>query len=253
MLNLFDSHAHYDDEAFDSDRDEILSSLPQNGVLNIINIGADIVSSRASVKIAEKYAFAYAAVGVHPHDAKNFSEQSEAELKEMAAHKKVVAIGEIGLDYYYDNSPREVQKEVFERQILLAKELSLPIIVHSRDAHQDTLEILKKHKPAGVVHCFSGSVETAKIILDLGMYISLGGPVTYKNAVNPTEVAKFVPDDRLLLETDCPYLAPVPYRGKRNSSLFMHATAEKIASLRGVTPEHIAFLTAENTKKLFNI
>ncbi len=250
---FFDSHAHYDDEAFDADRDQLLSSLLQNNVSNIINIGADMPSSRHSIEIAEKYPFAYAAVGVHPHDAKNFTDSDLDELKVMSAHPKAVAIGEIGLDYHYDNSPREAQKEVFKKQLCLAKELDMPVIIHSREATEDTLSILKEFTPKGVVHCFSGSVETAKTVLDMGMYISLGGPVTYKNAVKTVEVAAFVPIDKLLIETDCPYLAPVPYRGKRNSSLYIHATAEKIAEIKGMTVEELARITLDNTKRLFNI
>jgi len=250
---FFDSHAHYDDEAFDADRDQLLSSLLQNNVSNIINIGADMPSSRRSIEIAEKYPFAYAAVGVHPHDAKNFTDSDLDELKVMSAHPKAVAIGEIGLDYHYDNSPREAQKEVFKKQLCLAKELDMPVIIHSREATEDTLSILKEFTPKGVVHCFSGSVETAKTVLDMGMYISLGGPVTYKNAVKTVEVAAFVPIDKLLIETDCPYLAPVPYRGKRNSSLYIHATAEKIAEIKGMTVEELARITLDNTKRLFNI
>lgn len=250
---FFDSHAHYDDDAFDADRDELLSSLLQNNVSNIINIGADMPSSRRSVQLAEKYEFIYAAVGVHPHDAQSYTSDDEAELAKLCAHPRVVAIGEIGLDYHYDNSPRDIQKEVFKKQLELAKKLRMPVIIHSREATEDTLSILKEFSPRGVVHCFSGSVETAKTVLDMGMYISLGGPVTYKNAVKTVEVAEFVPIDRLLIETDCPYLAPVPYRGKRNSSLFIHATAEKLADIKGISVEELARITAENTKKLFNI
>lgn len=250
---FFDSHAHYDDDAFDADRDELLSSLLQNNVSNIINIGADMPSSRRSVQLAEKYEFMYAAVGVHPHDAQSYTSDNEAELAKLCASPRVVAIGEIGLDYHYDNSPRDIQKEVFKKQLELAKKLRMPVIIHSREATEDTLSILKEFSPRGVVHCFSGSVETAKTVLDMGMYISLGGPVTYKNAVKTVEVAEFVPIDRLLIETDCPYLAPVPYRGKRNSSLFIHATAEKLADIKGISVEELARITAENTKKLFNI
>ena len=250
---FFDSHAHYDDEAFDSDRDEILLSLAQNHVTNVINIGADMQSSRSSVQLAEKYDFMYAAIGVHPHDAKNFTSRDTDELKCMSAHPRVVAIGEIGLDYHYDNSPREAQKEVFIKQLILANQLDMPVIIHTREATADTMEILKNYTPRGVVHCFSGSVETAREVLSMGMYISLGGPVTYKNAAKSVEVAEFVPTDRLLIETDCPYLAPVPYRGKRNSSLFIHATAEKIAEIKGMAVEELARITLDNTKRLFNI
>jgi len=253
---LFDSHAHYDDEAFDNDRDEVLLSLNENGVSNIINIGADMPSSIESVSLAEKYGFIYAAVGVHPHSSEGFSEADVEILYKMTKNKKVVSIGEIGLDYFYDNSPRDEQKKAFIMQMHLAKKANLPVIIHDRDAHSDCLEILKNEgiiDTGGVMHCYSGSIEMAKIILDLGMYISIAGPVTYKNAAKTLDVAKYVPSDRLLIETDCPYLSPVPQRGKRNSSLNLHYTAEKIAEIRGITLEELAKITYDNTKKLFKI
>lgn len=253
---FFDSHAHYNDRAFDGDRDELLTSLPENDITFVLNASDDIESSRTTLNMAEKYAFMYAAVGVHPHNASEFNDETEAELLKLSQNKKVVAIGEIGLDYYYDNSPRDVQKEVFARQIHMAKCARLPIIIHNRDAHADCIEILKsegaKHT-GGVMHCFSGSVETARIVLDMGMYISLAGPVTYKNAARAIDVARIVPDDRLLIETDCPYLSPVPHRGERNSSLFLRHTAEKIAEIRGISIEELARITLENAKRLFRI
>ncbi len=248
---FFDSHAHYDDKAFEGDRDELLASLPEGGISYVVNAGDSLKSSRAAVALAEKYNFLYAAVGFHPHNADEFTDGGGEEISKLAKHPKVVAIGEIGLDYYYDNSPRDIQKEVFVRQIQIAKEAGLPIIVHNREAHRDILEILKDAGVSGVMHCFSGSVETAREALGLGMYISLAGPVTYKNAVRSIEVAKYVPADRLMIETDCPYLSPVPHRGKRNSSLFIGHTAEKVAEIRGVSVEEIANTTLENAKRLF--
>ena len=251
---FFDSHAHYNDDAFSDDRDALLASLPLSGVDTIVNIGDDLEASAASIAIAEKYPFAYAAVGIHPQNAEELDESALSALERMAAHEKVVAIGEIGLDYYYGNDSREVQKNALIRQLALAEKVGLPVIIHDRDAHGDTMDILKSHlKSGGVMHCFSGGVELAREVLRLGMYIALGGVVTYKNAVKTVEVAKMVPPDRLLLETDCPYLSPVPCRGKRNSSLNLRYTAEKIAEIRGTTVEVIAAETSANAKRLFGI
>ena len=250
----FDSHAHYDDSRFDDDRDQALLSLAENGVSNIINIGADLESSKATVALADKYDFVYGAVGVHPHDAKTLDENVLSEIGRLSEHSKVVAIGEIGLDYYYDNSPRDIQRYWFERQMNLAYDLNLPVIIHSRDTTEDTIKICKENKiHGGVIHCFSGSVETAKIFLDLGYYISFAGPVTFKNAKALPDVAKIVPEDRLLIETDSPYMAPEPHRGKRNCSVYVRHVCEKIAELRGVSAEHMAKVTADNAKRLFNI
>ena len=251
---FFDSHAHFDDDRFDGDRDELISSLPSLGIGYVANIGADIDSSRSSVALAGKYPHIYATVGVHPHDAEGMSEDTITELIRLSSNPKVVAIGEIGLDYYYDNSPRDIQKYWFARQMELAKELDLPVVIHSRDATEDTIKICKDHPvKTGVIHCFSGSVETAKIYLDMGYYISFAGPVTFKNATTLTEVAKIVPDDRILIETDSPYLAPVPHRGERNWSYYVKDVAEKLAFLRGVSVERIAELTTGNAKALYSI
>lgn len=253
MENIFDTHAHYDDEAFDEDRDELLKRINQQGVKLIINCGCDEKSSRTALTFAEKYDFVYAAVGIHPE---NIGENYETELsaiREMAKHKKVVAIGEIGLDYYWDASRKELQKEVFAKQIELANELSLPVIIHDREAHGDTLEILKKLRPKGVLHCFSGSVETAKEILSLGMYIGFGGALTFKNARKAVEVAEIVPPDRYLFETDCPYMAPVPMRGKRNESDYIAYVAEKMAEIKGISVQQAIDTATENGKKLFSI
>lgn len=251
--SIFDSHAHFDDEKFNEDRDEILSSLPSKGISGVINCGTNLQTSEFSIELSEKFGFVYAAAGFHPHEVTEFDDASLLEVKRLAQNEKVVAIGEIGLDYYYDFSPREKQIEAFEKQLELAAELSLPVIIHNRDAHADTLEILKKHRPKGVLHCFSGSAEMAQEIIKLGMYIGLGGAVTFKNAKKPLEVAAVVPDELLLIETDCPYMSPVPFRGKRCDSTMIPYTAEKIAEVRGTTAQDILNLTAENAKRLFEI
>ncbi len=251
--NIFDSHAHYDDEQFDTDRNELLVSFKENGISGIICCGVDIETSKFAVELSHKYDFVYSAVGFHPLDNDEYQEGDLDKIKELAKDSKCVAIGEIGLDYHYEKESRENQLILLEKQILLAKELDLPVIIHDRESHEDTLNILKKHKPKGVVHCFSGSVEMAKEVVKLGMYIGLGGAVTFKNAVKPCEVAKFVPEDKLLIETDAPYMTPVPFRGKRCTSLHIPYTAEKIAELRGVTAQEILDLTDKNARNLFGI
>lgn len=253
MVNIFDSHAHYNDEQFDIDRDEMLASFPEAGIVGIINCGTDINSSLESLEMADKYSFVYAACGIHPEEASDISEDTYAKIREMLTHEKCVAVGEIGLDYHYDFVPRNEQLKVFEKQLKMALDLDMPVIIHDREAHGDTLSLLKKYKPKGVLHCFSGSVETAKEVLELGMYIGLGGAVTFKNAVKPVAVAGMVPEDRLLLETDCPYMAPVPMRGKRNNSTYIEYVAQKIAEIRGCDAQYILNIAKENTKRLFNI
>lgn len=254
---LIDSHAHLDDSRFDEDRDEIIKSLKENKIDYIVNIGADFESSLNSIKLAKDHENIYAAVGIHPHDAKTLNEHMYNELKNMAINnEKVVAIGEIGLDYYYDNSPRDIQKYWFERQLELAKELDLPVVIHSRDATQDTFDIIKKCQDGsmrGVLHCYSGSVETMREYLKLGYIISLGGPVTFKKALVPKEVAKEVPLDKLLIETDSPYLTPEPYRGKRNDPTKVYHVAEMIADIRGISIEELAEATSNNAKEFFKI
>lgn len=251
--NIFDSHAHYTDKAFNDDRENMLGSLEESGICGIINCGADIESSVFSVELSKEYDYIYAACGIHPEEADKIPENYIEILRNLAKNEKCVAIGEIGLDYYWRQDTKEKQKELFENQILLAKELDLPIIVHDREAHGDTLEILKKHKPRGVLHCFSGSVETAEEILKLGMYIGLGGALTFKNARKSVEVAEMLPLDRLLLETDCPYMAPVPFRGKRNYSGYIPYIAEKVAEIKDIDPQTVLDVTSENAKKLFKI
>lgn len=253
MHNIFDSHAHYNDEQFDIDRDSLLASLPEAGIVGIINCGTDVKSSLISLEYTRKYDFFYAACGYHPEAANECDDSCLCEIEKMLSDEKCVALGEIGLDYHYDFVSKEIQLSVFEKQLQLAVKHGVPVIVHDREAHADTLSLLKKYNPKGVLHCFSGSVETAREILDLGMYIGLGGAVTFRNAVRPVEVAAFVPEDRLLLETDCPYMAPVPMRGKRNDSTYIPFVAEKIAEIRGCSAEHILEITAENTRRLFGI
>ncbi|NLY42735.1 MAG: TatD family hydrolase [Clostridiaceae bacterium] len=253
---FFDSHAHYDDERFDEDRDTLLKGMPGKGISYILNAASNIDSSKECIRLAEKYDFIYAAVGVHPHDAATLDDNSFQLIAEMAKSPKVVAIGEIGLDYYYDYSPREVQKYWFRKQIQLARELGLPVIIHNRDAHADSLEIVASEDIStvgGVFHCFSGSWEMAKRLLNMGIYISVGGPVTFKNAVKVVEVVKNIPLDRLLIETDCPYLTPVPHRGKRNDSTYIGYVAEKIGEIRGISTEKVAEITLENARRLFKI
>lgn len=251
--NIFDTHAHYDDEQFDSDRSELLASLTGKGISGVISCGVNAESSKANIDLSGKYPFIYAAVGYHGLNTEDLTDDYLDILKGLIKNEKTVAIGEIGLDYHYEKETRDIQLKIFREQIELANEYSLPVIVHDREAHEDTLNILKELKPRGVIHCFTGSVEMAKEIVKIGMYIGLGGAVTFKNAVKPVEVAKFVPADRLLIETDCPYMTPVPHRGKRNDSSLIPYTAEKIAEVRGVTAQEILNLTAENAKELFRI
>ncbi len=247
---IFDSHSHYDDECFSKMGDELFDEL-KSTVCGIVTCGCDEASSKAALSLAEKHDFVYAAVGIHPESIK--SGTTTEQIENLAKHKKCVAIGEAGLDYYWLSNSKEEQIKVFEEMILLAKRLDKPIIVHDRDAHGDTLEILKQHKPKGVVHCFSGSVEMAEEIIKLGLYIGVGGVITFKNAKKLPDVVRIIPDELLLVETDCPYLAPEPYRGKLCHSGMIKLTAEKIAEIRGSTTEDILRLTAKNAKKLFNI
>ena len=251
---LFDTHAHYDDERFDGDREALLASMPEKNVGLIVNPGCDISSSRTAVALAESFDFVYAAVGIHPENCADFVPEQIDTLRQMAKAPKVVAIGEIGLDYYWaENPPKERQMELFRQQVLLAKELGLPVIIHDREAHADTLALLRELHPAGVLHCFSGSVEMAKEVAALGMYLGFTGAITFKNARKAPQAAAVVPDDRLLIETDCPYMAPEPYRGKRCDSSMLPRVAERLAEIRGVTPEEIIASTCRNAKRLFGI
>ncbi len=251
--NIFDTHAHYDDEKFDEDRESLLESMPSKGVVNIINCGCDLQSSLRSMEYTERYDYFYCAVGIHPSNITDASYGELDKIKELYRRDKCVAVGEIGLEYHYDFVPKDLQLDFFEKQLRLANELELPVIVHDREAHEDTMNLLKKYKPKGVVHCFSGSVEMAKEVLKLGMYIGLGGAVTFKNARKPLEVAEYLPSDKLLLETDCPYMSPVPFRGQRNSSDLIAFSAEKIAEVRNTDTQQLINIAAENAHRLFKI
>lgn len=251
--NIFDTHSHYDDERFNEDRAELLNSIHFSGVTSIVTCGCDIETTEFSRSLSEKFDFVYFAAGFHPENLENASLNDLEVIEKLAKHEKCVAIGEIGLDYHWMSSSKEVQKEFFVSQIEIAKKLNLPVIVHDREAHGDTLEILKQTKPAGVVHCFSGSVEMANEIIKLGMYIGLNGVVTFKNARKSLEVVKTIPLEKLVLETDCPYLAPEPHRGKRNDSSYIPYIAEKIADVLDMEPQKILDITSENAKKLYNL
>lgn len=260
MRSIFDTHTHYDDEAFDEDRETLLRTLPEKGICNVVNVGADLKGCYDSVKLAEEYSYIYAAVGIHPGCIEGLPADYLQQLETLLAHPKVVAVGEIGLDYYYkDNAPKDVQMAIFEAQLQLAKKHDLPVIIHDREAHGDTMTLLRKYKPKGVVHCFSGSVEMAKEVVSLGMYIGLGGAVTFKNARHPVEVAASIPLASLVLETDSPYMTPVPFRGKRCDSSLISYTAEKIALARSekegfiITPKEILNATKNNAARLYGI
>lgn len=252
---LIDTHAHLDFDRFDEDREEVIEAAYQEDIQRIINVGADMESSVNSVELAKEYDFIYAAVGVHPHEAKDFSSEDYLKLKELASSPKVLAIGEIGLDYYYDNSPRQKQQEVFKRQLDLAKELDLPVIIHSRDAKEDTLKILKEEAQGlkGVLHCYAYDLTTAQEVINLGFYLAFGGVITFNNAKDLREVVKEVALERILIETDAPYLTPAPHRGKRNEPKYVQEVAKKVAEIKGVSLEEVAEITTKNAKELFNI
>lgn len=251
----FDTHAHYDAEQFDADRDQVLSALPAAGVVLAVDPGCDLPSSRAALALAERYPFLYAAVGYHPENCAPYREEDLDQIRDMARHPKCVAIGEIGLDYYWaENPPRALQQRVFRDQLALAAELALPVIVHDREAHGDSLAAVKEFPAVrGVFHCFSGSAEMAKELVGLGWMISFTGVLTYKNARKALEAAAAVPLDRLMIETDSPYMAPVPCRGQRNDSRNLVYICEKLAELKGVSPGECARITLENGKRFFHI
>ena len=252
---LFDTHAHYDDEAFDADRDQLLTALPDCGVGLVIDPGCDLTSSRRAVELAAAYPHVYAAVGIHPENCGGCTDDDLAALRPLAQQPKVVAIGEIGLDYYWeDNPPRAFQQTVFRKQLALAAELDLPVIVHDREAHGDCLAIIREFPTVtGVFHCFSGSPEMATELLKRGWYLGFDGPITYKNAKRAPEVAAITPLDRMVVETDAPYMAPVPMRGKRNDSRYLPYVIEKLAEWKGVTAEEMTRVTWENGRRLFRI
>ncbi|KFN03663.1 TatD family deoxyribonuclease [Bacillus clarus] len=253
---LFDTHSHLNAEQFEEDLQEVIVRMKEAGVTYTVVVGFDEVTIKKAIELAETYDFIYAAVGWHPVDAIDMTEEHLVWLEELAAHPKVVALGEMGLDYHWDKSPKEIQKEVFRKQIALAKKVKLPIIIHNRDATQDIVDILEEEQAAkvgGIMHCFSGSVEVAKRCIDMNFLISLGGPVTFKNAKKPKEVAMEIPMEKLLIETDCPYLTPHPFRGKRNEPSYVKLVAEEIANLKGISYEEVAQVTTENAKKLFGV
>lgn len=252
---IFDSHAHYDSEQFDADRAELLGSvLPQKGVCGVINMASDFASLEQTIALCEKYDYFYGAVGIHPECAADLPANWLETVESLLSHPKIVAVGEIGLDYYWEDAcPRERQKAVFLAQLELAKKHDMPVVIHDREAHGDMMDILRKYKPKGVVHCFSGSVELARQTVALGMYIGLGGVVTFKNARHSVEVAKDILLDRLLTETDAPYMAPVPFRGKRCDSSMIAYDAAKIAEVRGITAQEVLRAGCENACRLFSI
>lgn len=253
---IFDTHAHYDDEAFDEDRDEVLTSLRKRGVGTVVNVGASMEGSRRSVRLSEEYEFVYSAVGVHPDEVGELREEDMEWMREQLQKPKVVAVGEIGLDYYWDKEGHDLQKKWFLRQLKLAKELKKPVIIHSREAAADTMELLKANyhgEMPMVMHCYSYSPEMAAEYLKMGFYLGIGGVLTFKNAKKLKEVVEIAPIERLLLETDCPYLAPVPNRGKRNDSTNIHYVAEELARLKGMTPEEVIRITEENARRFYRI
>ncbi|KLK98244.1 hydrolase TatD [Bacillus pumilus] len=253
---LFDTHAHLNAEQYKEDLEQVIERAKSEKVEKIVVVGFDRPTITRAMELIEEYDFIYAAIGWHPVDAIDMTDEDLAWIKDLSQHEKVVAIGEMGLDYYWDKSPKDVQKEVFRRQIALAKEVNLPIVIHNRDATEDVVTILKEEGAAevgGIMHCFTGSLETAKVCMDMNFYISFGGPVTFKNAKKPKEVVKEIPSDRLLIETDCPYLTPVPFRGKRNEPSYVKYIAEQIAELREISFEELAELTTKNAKKVFRI
>lgn len=251
---IFETHAHYDDEAFDQDRDQLIKGMPSAGIPLLVNVGASLESSGITRNLTETYPYVYGAIGVHPDHVDILDEAGIVWLRQQASLPKIVAIGEIGLDYYWDNTPRELQKYWFGRQLELAGETGLPVIIHSREAAQDTMRIVKEHQAGaigGVVHCYSYSVEQAREYMDMGFYIGIGGVVTFKNARKLKEVVQAAPLERLVLETDSPYLAPVPYRGKRNDSRNLHLVAQAVAEIKNVSKEEVEERTFENALALY--
>ena len=254
-MPLFDTHAHYNDDAFDQNRKGLLDALPDAGVGAVVIPGVDVESSRSALALAESRPWLFAAAGIHPEDCAGCTAADFSAIRDLCREKKVVAIGEIGLDYYWaENPPKEFQQMVFRRQLELALELELPVIVHDREAHQDCLSIVREHpQVTGVYHCYSGSLEDAKVLVKLGWMLSFTGVITYKNARKAPDILRWLPLERLMLETDAPYMAPVPFRGKRNDSGYVHLVAETIAQVKGVPPEEVAAVTLENGRRFFGI
>lgn len=255
-MMIFDTHAHYDDEQFDEDRDELLASMQACGVEAVTNIGASLATSQNTIELTKKYPFVYGAIGVHPNEVDELNEDGIAWLKENSALPKIVAVGEIGLDYYWDEPGREVQKKWFLRQLELAREVKLPVVIHSRDAAKDTLDIMKSFHAenlGGVIHCFSYTKEMAREYLNMGFYLGIGGVVTFKNAKKLKEVVEYMPMEQMVLETDCPYLSPVPNRGKRNSSLNLPYVVEEVARLKEISVDEVIDITNRNAKTMYRL
>lgn len=253
---IFETHAHYGDDRFNEDRHELIMSMAENGIGSIVEVGAGIQSTEDAVALSEKYRFIYAAIGIHPSEVADIDESHMEWLLDLASKEKVVAIGEIGLDYHYDKPARQIQKKWFERQLELAKKVHLPVIIHSRDAAKDTLDIIKSNcalENGGVIHCFSYSLEIARIYIDMGFYLGIGGVITFKNSRKLMEVVEKTPMDRIVIETDAPYLAPEPYRGKRNCSLYLKYVIDEIAAIKGITAQEVMDITEDNAKKLYRL
>ena len=256
MCYIFDTHAHYDDEAFDADREELIGSLRENGIGAVVNVGASMASCKTTLNLVKQYPFFYGALGVHPNETAELTEADMDWIKEKAGEKKIVAIGEIGLDYYWDEPDRKIQKEWFVRQLALARETGLPVIIHSRDAAKDTLDMMKAEQnglTGGVIHCFSYEVEMAREYLDMGYFLGIGGVLTFKNSRKLKEVAEYAPLSSLVLETDCPYMAPEPVRGTRCDSSLIRYVGEYIAQLRGISAEEVFRTTAENARRVYGL
>ncbi len=256
MTQIFDTHAHYDDEAFDEDREELLKSLPEHGITKVVNVGASLASCRRTINLMNRYEYIYGAIGIHPNETGELTEESFEWLRQQCRSEKCVAVGEIGLDFYWDEPEREIQKEWFVRQLNLAGEIKKPVIIHSRDAAKDTVDIMTAEKAGeigGVIHCYSYTKETAKIFLDMGFFIGIGGVLTFKNARKLKEAVEYIPLERIVLETDCPYLAPVPNRGKRNSSLNIPYVISVLAELKGVDEETVRQAAWENAHELYGL
>ena len=256
MTLIFDTHAHYDDDAFDTDREELLANLSGQGIARVVNVGSSLAACRRTLELMDKYDYIYGAIGVHPSETAELDEETFKLLKQWCAHEKCLAIGEIGLDYYWDEPEREIQKKWFVRQLALAREVQMPVVIHSRDAAKDTIDIMHAEHAeeiGGVVHCYSYTTETAKTFLDMGFYFGIGGVLTFKNAKKLKEAVEYIPMDRIVLETDCPYLAPEPNRGKRNSSLNLPYVVATMAAIKGVSEEEVRKAMWENSLALYRM
>lgn len=253
MIRVFDTHTHYDDSAFEPDRDALLASLPEKGICGVLNCGASLEGCEASARLAEKYGFVYAAVGIHPENVSEFTPEAFERVKALARLPKCVAIGEIGLDYHWEGYDKAAQKQAFLAQLELAEELKKAVVIHNRDSLADIMDIVRAKPPKGVFHCFCESVETARFLLDRGLYLGFGGVTTFKNARKAVESVRYAPMDRILLETDCPYMAPEPCRGSRNDSSLLHFVAQRIAEIKGLDPDEVADTAADNARKLFGL